>query len=416
MKNILVLGNGFDLYYKLPTKYDNFLHVVDFLLRNSGRTFETIGDVFSQEELQNADNFIACCYNAHKKTFDDTPLRSEDISEIINLTKNNLWFSYLNKVLDKDVGWIDFEKEIGFALQCFQKIFEKSLYICFDADELDVKHVVELFGFYIDVVASRKVANIGTYKVNADYCTEKPIGSGKNIINTKKVVDKLYNELLDLAKALKLYLGCFIESTYELLKNDGTCIRLDFLSHIEKTITFNYTNTYENMYFNNSAFHIHGNVNDEIVLGVNPDEFDNLESVNTTFVYFKKYFQRTLFETDKDYLQWMRGRANTQSSYRLFVMGHSLDVTDCDIIAELIQNAKEVVVLYHSTDAKKSYISNLIKMFGKKELDALKKDKKLTFLSLDQDFSSLKKFLSEESWKDVRRNTRTEQGEKITII
>ena len=221
---------------------------------------------------------------------------------------------------------------------------------------------------------------------------------------------------MDLAKALKLYLKCFVENTYEQLKNNGTCGHLEFLSHIEKTITFNYTNTYENLYFNKSAFHIHGNVNDEIVLGVNPNDSDDLESIDTTFVCFKKYFQRTLFETDREYLRWIKEFVDTQTPYRLFAMGHSLDITDRDIIEELFQNAKEIIVLYHNNSAKKSYISNLIKMFGKDKFDLLKKYKKLTFLSLDQDFSSLKATLSEESWKDLQLMMDTDNGEKITVV
>lgn len=92
MKNILLLGNGFDLYYKLPTKYDNFLHVVYFLINNRSKTFESIGDVFSQTSLQTIDGFIAHCYNAHQQTFDTTQLNKDDISEIINLTEKIFGF------------------------------------------------------------------------------------------------------------------------------------------------------------------------------------------------------------------------------------------------------------------------------------------------------------------------------------
>lgn len=416
MKNILVLGNGFDLHYKFPTKYAEFLHVVAFLQNHRKDTFATIGDVFSQQALQMADPFIKVCYDVYQKTYYSTPLKQEILDEIVDLTEKNLWFTYLKRIYNRDVGWIDFEKEISFVLNCFEKVFKKTTYVHFKSEEKYVQYVIELFEFYIDKIASKKVATVGTYKVNADYCLEVPIGSGNNTVNTEKVVDKLYNELLDLAKALKLYLKCFVENACDLLKNDGTCSRLEFLSHIEKTITFNYTNTYEKLYFNNSAFHIHGNVNDAIVLGVNPDDSDNLESIDTTFVCFKKYFQRTLFETDREYLRWMSEFVDTQTPYRLFALGHSLDITDRDIIEELFQNAKEIIVLYHSSSAKKSYISNLIKMFGKNKFDLLKKDKKLTFLSLDQDFSSLKATLSEESWKDLQLMMGTDDGEKITII
>lgn len=150
----------------------------------------------------------------------------------------------MNKVFNKDIGWIDFEKEIGFVLKCFEKAFEKSTHVHFKTGEKYVQYVIELFQFYIDKIASKNMVTIGTYKVNAEYCAEIPTGSGNNTINTEKVVEKLYCELLDLAKALKLYLKCFVENTCEQLKINGTFSRLEFLSHIEKAITFNYTNTY----------------------------------------------------------------------------------------------------------------------------------------------------------------------------
>lgn len=416
MKNILLVGNGFDLYYKLPTKYADFLHVVKFLLSNRNTDFSTIGDIFSQESLQRIDGHIGVCYTAHKKTFDATALNKELVSEIIKLTENNLWFSYLNTVFDKDIGWIDFEKEISFVLKCFEKAFEKSTLLHFKSPEKHFQYVIELFEFYIDKAASRNVVTIGTYKVNADYCIETPKGSGNNTVNTEKVVKKLYDELLNLGKSLKLYLKCFVENTFSQLKNDGTCTRIDFLSHIDKAITFNYTNTYENIYFNNSAFHLHGNVNEEVVLGVNPDESDTLNNINTTFVCFKKYFQRTLYETDQEYLKWINEYVGNKIPYRLFSMGHSLDVTDEDVIAELFSNAKEIVILYHDITAKKSYISNLVRMFGKEKFDILRKEKQLAFVSLEQDLTSLKAHLSEESWNDLRNVVDSEKGEEIVVV
>ena len=55
-------------------------------------------------------------------------------------------------------------------------------------------------------------------------------------------------------------------------------------------------------------------------------------------------------------------------------------------------------------------------MFGKDEFDTLKKDKKLTFISLDQDLKYLKASLSEESWKDLHSTMNIDKGEKIVVV
>lgn len=401
MKNILLLGNGFDLYYYLPTKYINFLRVIKYLQNNRTINYRTVGDVFSQDVLQKEDSFIAECYMTHQEVFDNVLLDENDVSTIISLTDNNLWFSYLNKVFNKDVGWIDFEKEIVYVLKCFERVLQKSTYVHFREEEKDVKYVVEQFGFYIDENSSTKVATIVTYKVNAEYCIETPKGSGKYVVNKKKVVDKLYKELSVLTEALRLYLKYFIENSLEFLKVDESYSRMTFLSHIHKTVTFNYTNTYEKLFYGNSTFHIHGNVMDKIVLGVGPDVNDSITSIDTTFIQFKKYFQRTLFETDYDYVRWMKKLVCENEEYRLLVIGHSLDDTDKDMINELFKKAKEIIIFYHNLDAHISYIGNLIKLFGKEKFDRLKEDSNLTFMSLDGDHISLKENLSKESWEDL---------------
>ena len=68
------------------------------------------------------------------------------------------------------------------------------------------------------------------------------------------------------------------------------------------------------------------------------------------------------------------------------------------------EDAKEIIILYHNFDAKKSYLANLVRLFGKEGFDGLRKKKKLTLLSLHQDFTSVKKSFSEESWNDLFRS------------
>lgn len=167
------------------------------------------------------------------------------------------------------------------------------------------------------------------------------MGSGCISVDKEKVISVLYSELLALSKALKLYLEIFVESTYNLLHKDGTCKRINIFNNVNAAISFNYTSTYERLYFNKSAFHIHGRLTDEIVLGVNPDESDILQSIDTSFIRFKKYFQRALYETDHDYLRCLSDIKNVKQTYRLIIMGHSLDVTDKDIIYDLFDNANE---------------------------------------------------------------------------
>ena len=56
--NILLLGNGFDLYHHLPTKYINFLNTVDSLAHRDISKVQTIGDVVGEDTLYSKDREI----------------------------------------------------------------------------------------------------------------------------------------------------------------------------------------------------------------------------------------------------------------------------------------------------------------------------------------------------------------------
>ena len=148
--------------------------------------------------------------------------------------------------------------------------------------------------------------------------------------------------------------------------------------------TFNYTNTFEYLYSaSGTVEHIHGNVNSDIVLGVNPDEKDELYEMDTTFLQFKKYFQRIFLGTDVKYINRIQNLLTTKkydNGYTLYVIGHSLDVTDKDIITELFELANRIIILYHSKSAVKGYIKNLVEIYGKEGFDRIRLSKNLNFL------------------------------------
>ena len=128
--------------------------------------------------------------------------------------------------------------------------------------------------------------------------------------------------------------------------------------------------------------HIHGNTNSHIVLGINPDEKDEVYSIDTTFLQFKKYFQRVFFKTDVAFLQNMMYQKRTPRSLdnHVWVIGHSLDSTDEDVIKQVFDSAKKITVLYHEEDKVKDYITHLVEIYGKQGLDSLREEKNLMFM------------------------------------
>ena len=68
--NILLLGNGFDLYHQLPTKYVNFLNTVSYMTNMSNVEVKTAGDIFGKTELHRIDSGIASSYQKYKSAYD----------------------------------------------------------------------------------------------------------------------------------------------------------------------------------------------------------------------------------------------------------------------------------------------------------------------------------------------------------
>ena len=87
--NILLIGNGFDIYHNFPTKYENFLHAVDFLEKNYNETMQNVSDVFSNKKLQDVDGFIEECYKVHNESYKKSDLNRERIIKLIELKNTN---------------------------------------------------------------------------------------------------------------------------------------------------------------------------------------------------------------------------------------------------------------------------------------------------------------------------------------
>lgn len=383
MKTLLI-GNGFDLYHNFPTKYANFLNVTNFLLSQYSNEMKTVGHVLGAQGLHALDKDIARNYSIHKEIFDTTPLNDENITCLIEKGRTNLWFRFLTNYINAQSGWIDFEKEIGRVISAFSKIPTDLVYsnIIPLSDYLAYEdfHMICQFGVF---------EAIGPFNVSTTekYFSERTPGTNIKVLNIDSITSTLFEALQELAGMLQAYLNCFVEASLLTMCN-VRCLPLhQNFADADIVVTFNYTNTYEQLYKTESRiFHIHGRVNDSIILGINPDEHDELAELDTTFVQFKKYYQRVYLQTDVDYIKFKTGmqtNAKYNPSRELEIIGHSLDITDKDIIVDMFQLATTIKIYCHNHSAIGSYIRNLIAIFGKNGFDSIRESKQLEFVLLN---------------------------------
>lgn len=383
MKNVFLIGNGFDLHHKLPTKYFDFMCVAEYLITNTLYEPINVGDIFSKCTKS---RHIEECYDAHKDVFNNIHVPFEEVSKIEELLKNNMWFDYFLKTFDVDSGWIDFEKEISTVITILdESIDEDQNVVNLSAKELLPAFILSSFKFFIDIDDKTEIYPGGDFEIKKDYLREYPHNSGIYRADKKKIFNDLYNELLNFSRTLSIYLSSFVESAYEGLHKDK-CTReqrINLLNLADNAVSFNYTKTFERFYFNKSAYHIHGMASDaNIVLGVNANKSDDCGTNNTSLIKFKKYYQREVFGTVIEYVKWYREIIKPKRKYRVITIGHSLDETDKDIISDMFFNAEEIYVTYYDDDCKDNYIANIIKIFGNDGYNKFLKEQGLEFVAL----------------------------------
>lgn len=417
--NILLIGNGFDLAHGLPTSYKDFLFFIEYveychdIELGEGKMHPSTPETTNKNQKKIVD-FIEDKINSENIEKDDESKNvdyKDIIEKVYNITYENIWLNYFNKNLEKTGNdWIDFESEIAEVIRFFEtnNLENNNLSALSNECFYQKENLKEL---YNSMISKRNSIN------------EK----NKDKSNQIGIINVLEIELDNLCYSLQIYLSYFVEKL-EIEKKRF----IDDLP-IDKIISFNYTDTYEKIYgkthSNMKYNYIHGraktNVYDNslfqkpsIVLGIDETLENKVSSKNVNFVRFKKYYQRIKKNVDKEYIKWLEDIAEQHENYithkkdykniqrairyfrnskkikvtkykkyfhRLYIIGHSLDVTDGDVLRTLIVNDNVVTTIYyHDEKSHNEKIENLILIIGKNELIKRTSGKNQTIFFVEQ--------------------------------
>ena len=358
---LLMLGNGFDLHYCLPTTYKDFLRI----------DCEKVANLSSQ-----------------KTEF----LRSKVLS--------NKWILYLKEKSKENGNWVDFEQEIARALSALHELF-----ISYSAGKSQIRvgdnnpclwGVMKAF----DLGKPYASANNGRFEI-AQMTFRKDYLKGPKFIqlDKEKIIGMLFSELCDLNKMLRYYLESFAEAPFSQKVKSGNVKKYPIIASADAVVTFNYTNSFETLYGEKKVCHIHGRLpnghccqdsDKDVVLGIDSDKYDELGSLDMSFIQFKKYFQRATLCTDSEYrkLIWDIEKCRMDNpdpeKIELRVIGHSLDKTDKEIIQELFELSDEIWVYYYKEKDKVNYNRNLVSIYGMHGFERIRKEKQLTYVALEK--------------------------------
>ena len=363
--NILVIGNGFDLAHGLPTKYWDFMMFIsNFKLLDSKK----------KEDMRYVPNFKKLNESVQEYLLKDEMFYKDKRSDIWNefndLLSDNIWISYFEgKVNDyQNKGWIDFEYEISEIIKALEYFIQFNIHNIRtgmsdykEQDSLKDKLVSEYLSKYRRLNKSEKIKESLNYSFYGE--------------NAEIIIKDINNDLNSLIRCLEIYLGEVVENIDISYKNTD----IENLK-IDKVLSFNYSNTYEKYDKKDGSIeydYIHGKVctsrnieENNMVLGINEYLEGNEKNKKLDFIAFKKYFQRIYKKTGCDYKRWIEEmKENPRDKNWMYIFGHSLDVTDKDILKELILLPNMITtVFYHDSKAHAQYISNLVKIIGQDEL------------------------------------------------
>lgn len=210
-------------------------------------------------------------------------------------------------------------------------------------------------------------------------------------------IAKLQEDLDKLIRILEIYLEKYVE------KLDCNKISPDIEKMcFDAILSFNYTHTYTRLYDTSKVCkynYIHGETNpvgetntNNMVLGIDEYLLEDRRNKDVEFIGFKKFYQRIHKQTGCKYKDWVdqireeweseteeskaeirkcisKGNLENPKIHSLYIFGHSLDVTDKDILRDLILNDNvHTTIFYHNKDVMGQQIANLVKVIGQDEL------------------------------------------------
>ncbi|RGI46384.1 hypothetical protein DXB43_01405 [Roseburia sp. OM04-10BH] len=367
--NILVIGNGFDLAHGLPTKYRDFLKFVEVIrqvLNAKGKEID-----WKDIHLEIKELIKINMKNVRNNIFSQEQIWRE-------LLEENFWIEYfLQCPMYQKENWIDFESEISNVIQSTD--FDmKNNNLKLDDDASIVSN------FYLEKFFHKRLP-----------AAVLDFGEDTQVITFREMRDVLYQDLNKLTRAFEIYLCEYVGKIQSVkISKEIKSLRID---HV---LSFNYSHTYQKLYDKLKKIkydYIHGESrfnstleSNNMVLGI--DEYLNKKSKDKEidFIAFKKYYQRIYKKTGSEYKNWVDEIANSRyenevalrerfpkqipykkfnSKHKLYIFGHSLDITDKDVLRDLILNDNVYTTIYYlNKGVMGQQIANLVKVIGQDEL------------------------------------------------
>ena len=433
--NILIVGNGFDLSHYLPTKYDHFMVAMN-AIENWDESKGDMGFDDLLGSLYEKEDYFFGYTKAMYKT-DEIKISIDQIKELKEKLKENVWYQYFSDHVREVKTWIDFEVKINEALNTLS-VFLIDVKKAYDTtgdfkERIFIGKLIENQKYILTQRQFNILSVLGLFERNNNYGRAANNKYGKDLIagnfsihcfivpnngtlgfNYLKYLQMLQEHLENFINIFNLYLELVIS---QLTPVDKFSIENADWIYPDKIFSFNYTNTYERIYDSVEVEYLHGRhgVEQNIVLGVSDLEDESLKKIKA--YGFTKYHQKLFKDTDYLFLDEYKKKVKSHKlrveyfekdfgdgdpiakkhgrmelmedksklNLNVSIWGHSLDISDQDYIKDLfslnddMDRTVRITVYYFDKNAKFSLLNNLLAILGKDKVEHWMKNKWLQF-------------------------------------
>lgn len=347
--DILIIGNGFDLAHGLKTSYKHFL---DFCKEQNNKRIP-----------------MAVNYGT---TFID-----------------NIWLRHF-LMREKQLGntWIDLEQEI------YKVIKNVSFSINYLSSNKPNFRFPALFSIKKDILEfyfnkmfdyMKPVNNMQTIGKKGYIEIETNVFSCLyyHIENSDGLIHLLYDQLREFTKVFEQYL--INEVMAKLVRDDKYILTLPTGNTKLYVLSFNYTDTCFKLYdhsrnpyteYSIKTIFVHGKAeydsNSKLVLGTKSFKAsNNPKTISSQFNIFQKHNQRHKYNTIEPYQDLLKGiKLQKDESVIFYVLGHSLDETDHNILKHVFSANKDAMIriYYHDEESQERLINNITDIIGEEEV------------------------------------------------
>ena len=355
--DILIIGNGFDLAHKLPTRYPQFLDFCRYV--NEHRSYGNVYTPIYVPVVTDTDEVRTNSVFMEQVGF-------KPWSEFIHIIENNFWIDYFQHNRIKGDKWLDFEEEIKKVVLFLNTKMHLSI------DEMSASEKSQY----------KKIFNV--------------LDKYRNLIENPMNITLLHNlheEHNKMVRAFELFIDGYVNRINVNPINGLPQIEFD---HV---LSFNYSNTYTRVYNSKlDCCYIHGKacsnrdeMSSDIVLGIET-AFEDNANVGKEVLPFEKYVQRIVKQTDNSYLEWLECAWSGDCNIHIF--GHSLATSDEDVLKYFIDNKNEIAneriktFIYCRDEIDRAEkIINLAVILGREKLvkKTAGKGKSISFIDLSKD-------------------------------